>query len=153
MIGFLRAYFVLDITIMIHYRLHSRVLYMCPCTCVYVSCLCWCVHASVSSMDCCVNEWRARDSRPCMWHCSVASSYATLHIQLTYKYNDVTNRTTLLPRVSIQRDATRRSKGVLFGAVSRLGYLWFPDCTAAVGLIYPKPSVIYSLEILLDLSA
>lgn len=45
-------------------------------------------------------------------HCSVASSYVTLHIQLTYKYNDVTFRTTLLPKVSIQRDTTRRSKGV-----------------------------------------
>lgn len=45
-------------------------------------------------------------------HCSVASSYVTLHIQLTYKYNVVTVRTTLLPRVSIQSDATRRSKGV-----------------------------------------
>lgn len=45
-------------------------------------------------------------------HCSVASSYATLHIQLTYKYNDATIRTTLLPIVSIQRDATRRSREV-----------------------------------------
>lgn len=64
-------------------------------------------------------------------YCSVASSYATLHIHLTYKYNDVTIRTTLLPRVSIQRDATRRFKGeflfffhFLFFIIIIISFLW-----------------------------
>lgn len=86
-------------------------------------------------------------------HCSVASSYVTLHIQLTYKYNDVTFRTTLLPKVSIQRDTTRRSKGVFFfGAVLRLGYFWFWD---ADWRKKPPPnySIVQSSEFLLDLPA
>lgn len=93
-------YFVFDITI-IHYRLHFRVLYVYMCTCMRACMsLVWIL---------CVSA-RARVGVD--GHCSVASSYATLHIQLTYKYNDATIRTTLLPIVSIQRDATRRSREV-----------------------------------------
>lgn len=93
-------YFVFDITT-IHYRLHFRVLYVYMCTCMRACMsLVWIL---------CVSA-RARVGVD--GHCSVASSYATLHIQLTYKYNDATIRTTLLPIVSIQRDATRRSREV-----------------------------------------
>ena len=97
--------------------------------------MCTCVRAGVCTCVSRVDTFaRARSlARSLAWvsigHCSVASSYATLHIQLTYKYNDVTIRTTLLPRVSIQRDATRRSRGVfsleLFRDLDAFLFLFF----------------------------
>lgn len=156
-------YFVFDITI-IHYRLHFRVLYVYMCTCMRACMsLVWIL---------CVSA-RARVGVD--GHCSVASSYATLHIQLTYKYNDATIRTTLLPIVSIQRDATRRSREVfslgLFrvleivlvsssgfrvpGSESRLSGSGFrvPSCRLHWKNRLPITRSIHSLNILLGVSS
>ena len=84
-------------------------------------------------------------------HCSVASSYVTLHIQLTYKYNDVTFRTTLLPKVSIQRDTTRRSKGVF--SLELFRDLNISGSGMLTGEKNRLPITRQSLEFLLDLPA
>lgn len=102
------------------------------CACVHVCFSCGFLHERTRAGA------RARPHVGVDGHCSVTSSYATLHIQLTYKYNDVTIRTTLLPRVSIQRDATRRSKGVFLWSCSEtFRYFWFRavDCRKK---IFPK---------------